>query len=1095
MFSLQNYTTYSIYSGLMEPSKWAKRASKLNYPALGVCEKFNMDSHVEFQKECEKHDIKPIFGEEVRVYKDAGKKETDCLGNVLLYAKNEKGYENLISINNFAHKRLPDGGGFYYRPRVDLKIISAHSEGLICVSPPLYGVGTSLTENDNLSGVKYLYQLQEIFADDLYVGVNEFITSVEECDEKTSTQKIIVDLVEAGFKTVPVANCHYPEKDQHYLYEVVRNIDRASSKRMENFEREIYDAYLPDFESLDVDTSSLEEICDKCDYRIPLGTYFMPGVKTKYGSTKADLVAFIGEEFKRKVYPEADFDVLKDVEELRKYGDKKPREHIVKGEPEDSLQDINVYVDQLVEEMKVIEEKGFYDYFHIVQDMCSYIDKIRTGRGFGRGSAAGSLFSYMLNITNGVDPIRHDLYFERFMNPDRNDLPDIDLDFSKKSKAELLKYLRKKYGDDRVVLIGTHGRLKVASAVKAVHRAYAGGVPANDGEIISYDKRYMDNVLDSFVKQTSRGQDELNERLEYEDFKNFYELHSDWFDEVIMPLQETVTQTSVHAGGVLILPEDKPASKVMPCYYHADYGKVTQWKDRHCEERGFPKFDLLVIDATGVTAEAKKLVEDVQGKKVPDIEHVPLDDALTLKKFYEAETDGVAQFQTYVQQKLLQELKPESFEHLVAAVALGRPGPMGVNAHTDYAKRKNGLQAVEYDHPDLEPILGPTYGLMIYQEQMMKVCTDIAGMTGSEADYVRKACGKKKIKKMKKWRDVFIDGCVDNGYDREFAEDIWEKIEYFAEYSFNKSHATAYALIGYYQMYIRVRYPQEYWAAALRFAYTTDKKQANIYNFREKATEDGVKFIFPNIHGYAKDYYPASDGESIFWPLVAIKGVGEATSDTMCLQKQNSYGSIPEMMESIDTGKVHKGVVKTLIKAGFFDPLGSPLEAIEKYNEYRASQNMDLIDHYSMQTENDFAWEKMKNEAFGMQVRSWKDVAPFQENISQYTQSEFKKVPDGELIFIGGMVESIQIRQTKHGGWYAKVFITDLHEKYKIMFWSDFWDNPELPRHKRPREGQLIELIGQKGSWSPPDSNKIYHSVEVGSPNNYVNIVWDVYEE
>lgn len=1081
-FPLQVYDTYSTFSGVGQPEQWAEHAAKHGYKALGICNKNDMGGHIHFQDACFEHGIKPIFGVELYVVDDcSAKKNAKDLGVVLLYAKDSVGYANIISANNFSQRRVDDGGGYYYRPKIDLAALDRFSEGVICVSPGPIGAGTRLTPTGQMNDVNYLFTLLDSFGDDFYVGYNPFA-------EEGSADWRFVEPSHSEeflkhFRLVPVSNSHVYSKDVEYLYDAVRLLDNSQGRQKFNADRDLSNFAMPEPEDWgDVDTSALQEIYDKCDYQIPTGKFFMPTPHVKEGLIE-DLLEVIGQNWKRKFDPDADFDTLTDISQLSSSDDRFPHEHIVKGEAKEGLKTLKTYRERLIYEMEIIDKLGYFNYFHVVEDFCRFIDKkFPAGRGFARGSAAGSLFTYLLNITSGIDPVRHNLYFDRFLNVDRQDMPDIDIDFSSEARAEVIKYLRDKYGEERVPRIGAYRKMKIASGIKAFQRAYAGGFPDNDGNIVSYDERYITKILDSSVKQTARGRQELDERLEYEPFKNFYELHSDWVEKYLMPLQESVTGRGLHAGGVVILDED--VDGLLACTFQSKYGAVTMYDKVYVEKRGFPKFDLLVINGPDIISHTKRLVQEYRGEDVVDIEHLPLDDKRTLKIFHDAKTEGIFQYKTWVQTNYLSTLKPTSFDHLVAAVALGRPGPMGFGAHTEYADRKNGRKPVVYDHPDLEPILKETYGLMVFQEQMMRVCTDIAGMSGPQSDYVRKACGKKKMKEMVKWEQVFKDGCKERGYEEELADKLWSQIVGFAEYSFNKSHAAAYALQGYYQAYVRSRYRIEYWCAALKYAKTSLRDDNNVYNLRDEALLEGIRFVYPNIHGFAREFYPAGK-DSIYWPLRAIKGIGKSVTDSLCPEQSGGFSTFEEMMESIDHRSVNKGVIKKFIKAGFFDPIGKPWEAIETYNDWRSENKMSTIDAFDMSHRDEIEWLKLKNDAYNMYVDSWKNVAPFHENINFIPASTFEKLDVGEKVFIGGLVEKITIKQTKNGGWFCKLLLTDLLESYRVMIWSDVWER-DMPQ--RPKEGSLVELIGKKDEWSPPDSDAVFHSVHT-IENSYFRVV------
>jgi DNA polymerase-3 subunit alpha len=1082
-YSLQNYTTYSMLSGIKEPKEWVKRAKELGYTHLGICDKETLGGVIEFQKDCVSAGIKPIIGVEFSVYNTTDREKRKNAvkhGIVLLYAKNETGFLNLIAINNFAQD--PERG-FYYRPRIDYDILESHSEGVLCVVPSVEGVGTRLQEGRlQPSELARLVKLDEIFKEDLYVGINPMLPSDSSHHLANATFASL-----EGFNFVYTFNSHYPCLEQKNLYSVVRTLDSGNIKK--NADREVLNGYLPS--EVDVQmmlkkghleggfhrscVNGLKEVADKCDFLIKLGAYQMPQLLLETGSLEGDIIKYIGIGFRDKLCPTAAYSVLRSFEELDEYGSLPPHEHVAKGENPATLRPLSEYVERVKYEFEVIKTMGFLDYFHIVRDICAK----NPDRGPARGSAAGSLLSYLLDITK-VDPIRHDLLFERFLNPSRKDLPDIDIDFSTRSVVEVEKYIEDRYGKNRVFPIITHARLKIASGVKDVARAYNYTIPDNTGKIVSYDNWGLDRQVEvPYVRQTARGREELEERLQYDSFVKFYERHSNWFESVIMPLQEAIVNDGIHAAGTVIAFDDP--DKCLPIQYNGINKKfVTQWKDRHCEERGFPKFDLLTIKTLDVINDAKALIKERHGVDVPSIEQVPLNDSKALSIFKQIKTDGIFQFNTFSQKQYFEILKPNSFEDLVAAVALVRPGPMMAGTHTDYADVKNGRKEVHYDHPDLEPILKNTYGHLIYQESMMQIVQKIGGLTAAESEYVRKACGKKNIVEMKKWESTFKERAFETGrYEQDFLDTLWKKIEDFAEYSFNKSHALSYTLISYYQAYIKSRWPMEFWSAVLRHSPNDAKKENSAFAVKHSAEQEGIEFVYPSVEYFAPDFEPV--GDKIAWPLSRIKGMGVTTVKEMCKEGRRSFISIQQMLSDLDTRIVNKRSFDAMICVGFFDPLCKPWEAAEIYHSLRNEKIPYELDHRNL-----FRWYKGKNEAYNMIVEPWKKIAPFHQKVQWYSGTKLSKVDDGQPVFIGGYIDELRIKQTKNGKWFASANIIDSGESVRVYFWSDYWENEDLDRLRiRPAVGQLIEVIGIKKSFNDVPQ------VSVDKANNYVRIVWD----
>lgn len=1123
IWSLQNYSTYSIKSGTMEPKKWVQRAAEVGYEALALTDKQTLAGLLEFQKECDKHDIHPVLGAEFLVTPDVSvrekKKKENVGGVVLLYAKDQEGLKNLIGLNNFSTDK---SRGFYYRPRVDLKTIEQYSDGLLCVVPVEDGWGRDVKANSTkLKHPERLYELYQIFDDDFYVGINP-MANFREAQLRNAAVHTM------DFKKVYTFNAHYPERKYSHLYDIVRRMD-GGGRMSDNLPRTVDNGYLPtheDFleygnefatnEDLIAECEvNLGQIAEKCQARIETGTYHMPVMETETGSVKGDLLKYIGEGIKQKLCPDIEFEngYLQSLDELEDYREEfshiYPFEHAYKGEvkyEEDMpylvavaepkveykvwLHTLNEYIDRLKYEFEIIEELGYLDYFQIIRYLCAYIDEQGLGRGFARGSAAGSLVSYLLNITR-VDPLRHGLIFERFLNPDRNDLPDIDLDFSVEAREEIKRHVREKWGEAHVCNIGAYGRLKIVSAIKKVAASNGYAIPDNDGKHVQYSfSRLTDLLSNTHAKATTRGRDELHERMEGNSaFQEFVAKHRDWIESVIMPLQEMVINTQIHAAGTLIT--KYPIDECVPVYEHSNGTRVTQWKDRDCESAGHPKFDFLTVEGVNVVEFASHLIKQRKDVDIPPIEEVPLDDPKAIQLFTDIKTRGIFQFRTYSQREYFDHLRPTKFEELVAAVALVRPGPIAANAHIDYADIKHGRKEPEYDHPDLKEILGETYGLLVYQEQMMEIARKMAGFTGSQADYLRKACGKKKIKEMKKWKDVFIEGGVENGYSEDVMKTLWGKIVEFAEYSFNKSHAVAYTLLSYYQAYIKARHNVEFWPAVLKYS-DGNKDDASPQALKHLVKSYGIEIVYPTIHGYAPDFEPADGENQIYWPLRAIKGIGDSVVNELCKDGRRGFDSIEEMMEECDLRKVHKGVMGKLIKAGFFDPIAPPWEVARLYFKIREGQgyNDDGIP-YDLAHRNKFRWYQERNEAYGMIVKPWKEVAPFHHKVQTYTEERLSRMSKDKAMFVGGYVEDMRVDKTKNGGWYARVTLVDEGERHTVMMWPGFFENRALDQPDdngiihRPYKGQLIELTGHYDEWNGR------HQVILNSPRNYCRVIWD----
>jgi DNA polymerase III alpha subunit len=471
--------------------------------------------------------------------------------------------------------------------------------------------------------------------------------------------------------------------------------------------------------------------------------------------------------------------------------------------------------------------------------------------------------------------------------------------------------------------------------------------------------------------------------------------------------------------------------------------------------------------------------------------------------FKDIQTQGIFQHGSHPQQHYFKYLKPYLFNHIVASVALIRPGPMNMDIHMLYAEAMNGETEVVYEHPDLEEYLGSTYGFIVYQEQMMQIARGIAGFTGSEADHVRKACGKKKPEEMAKWEVKFKEQSVERGYTQELVDKLWDVIVSFAEYSFNKSHSVCYTLISYYEAYIKAHYPIEFWCALLNTAKKSDAKgKDSIHSLKGTIERMGIEFVYPTVKGFAIEFSPAGENQ-IYWPLAVLKGFGPTKVEYLKTLDEDSFSSLEHMLETVNTSVIGKGVVENMIRAGFFTPLEPQWVTARKYYMWRAQQesnklkNPQEIEVYferenippDMLSEDPLDWAMSRNKAYGSTMESWKDVAKFHHKVKRYTKKQYESREKGVKLFIGGRVDRIVYKQDKKGGWFVTMTITDGDERYTVRGWSSHWESRHLDEYdKRPENGDLVELIGIKDIWSP-EPGKSIHSITMDDPEQYLRIV------
>lgn len=1157
MIALNFYTGYSILSGYGDPNSWVDRAVELGVDFLAIADKSYQSGIIQFQKACDKHGVPFAVGEEFEVF-DSLEKDAKYAGVVALYATDEESYRRLTQLNNFAHRKLKDGGGFYYRPRIDLTTLLRFQKGLVCVVPNLEGfpfksfdIKETVSEQYRKSSMEgHLSVLRGAFGDRLFLGVNPMVVDEEvemlseqiddlaalidrltpekaqekqphlkklrkkhrECSRIVLLNKLLLN--DPLHQKIPVFNAHYQKEEQHYIYDLLRKID-STSRQKKGRDRFVYNGYLPSDEELDFRigvldkglgvvrsalNSGSEAFKDHFSggFRVSTGVYFMPEVEIRHGSIEADLFDDILSFWKQKLCPECDLEELEELDDLYEFGDYVAYEATVRGETgrkrfydsylAASMRDekivktrnifpLRVYVDRLKREWELIQSKNFQSYFHLVSYIYRFVRDTNGAAGPARGSAGGSLLAFLLGITK-TDPLRHGLLFERFLSETRQDLPDIDMDFSSTTRDRILDWLKSRYGTSKIVNIGTFSSFKVKSAIYAAAEAAGWGIPTNNGGRKIYSRRRLNNLLkNARAPQDAEGEDELEELRADEMFDRFYREHSDWFDEYVMPLIGVVWNTGIHAAGVVILPEEHDA--LVPVTYRS--GRVvTQFKDRDTEDRGFPKFDFLVVDGIDIIEECRRLVKERHGVELPDESLIPLDDRAARIIFYRGRTEGVFQFKTPTSKRLFSVLKPTEFLHYVMAVALGRPGPLSAGAHLMFAAFKNGEAEPEYGHEVLKDLLGDTYGLIVFQEDTMRLSREIAGFSGAEADALRKAIGKKNKKKMAALRTKLIEGAVANGYDEDFVTDLWGKIEAFGSYGFNLSHSVAYTLISFTQAYIQARYPVEFWTAVLKYAKADAKKQNNRFTARLAAEEEGMELVFPTIEEFRADFEPAGD-RRIYWPLKAISGLGSAAE--LIESRANGAKTIEGFVENVYGNKVNIGHMDKLVAAGFFNPICPPWEAVGRVREavYSVSGNKKhRVVPARFQHDDEFKWIQERNAAFKMIVERWKMIGNFDDDVLFLDGDKLATVPDGAVIKVGGIVDRLEIRTTRNGKPFAKMKLKDVGEYISVMAWSEFWMNEDLDLLDiRPERGFVIQVEGTKDSFKPSDSDRAFHQIKL----------------
>ncbi len=876
-------------------------------PAVAITDHGVLYGVVDFVKAANAVDVKPIVG--IEAYLTPGSRfdrlprRQDKRYHMTILAENETGYKNLMRLASEAYL-----DGYYYKPRVDAELLSMYSEGLIATTgclgghvPQLLGVDESADEDQRIQERDFDAALaaagmyQEIF------GKDNFFIEIQD-HGIPAQQKIMGDLLEIGRQIgIPLLAAN----DSHYTYA---------------HEADAHDALLC------IQTGSVKS--DEDRFKFHSQEFYVKSA------------AQMRELFPQDRYPDACDNTLLIAERVDlkiEFGRSLlPKFDVPDGHDEDSyLRDLVMNgalarygsidgptQERIDYELRVISEMGFSSYFLIVWDLIAYAARQGIRTGPGRGSAAGSIVSYCLRITD-LDPIAYGLIFERFLNPGRQQMPDIDMDFDERYRGDMIRYTAEKYGSDHVAQIITFSTIKGKQAIRDAARVL--DYPYSTGDQLA--KAMPPAILgkDATIDQCLTKPDaeaSANDKDHYRAAAGLRDLLStlDGGTEIIdtaRGLEGLRRQDSIHAAAVVISPE--PLTNIVPIQKKGEDAEiVTQYEMHGVEELGLLKMDFLGLRNLATIERALELIEANTGEK-PDIDNVPLDDEMVFDLFRRGDTMGVFQFEGGPMRALMRNLGPERFEHLIALNALYRPGPLGAGMHLEYADRKNGKSAVVYLHPDLEVVLKDTYGVMAYQEQVMQTAQTIAGFSMVDADDLRKAMGKKIPAVMREQKSKFVAGCLANGHSEDLAVELFGFIEHFAGYGFNKSHSAAYAYVAYQTAWLKVHYPVEYMAALLT-ASKKDKDRTAAY--LHECRMMGINVVVPGVNVAGRDF-GAHDGEIIFG-LSAVRNVGEAVTDLLVAERDGNgpYTSFFDFINRVDVRVLNKRTIESLIKGGAFDSLG-----------------------------------------------------------------------------------------------------------------------------------------------------------------------------
>ncbi len=884
---LHCHTEYSLLDGAIRIGDLVKRAGQFGLPAAAITDHGNMHGALVFYEACKKAGIKPIVGCEAYVAKADHKTKDarsprDAGYHLVLLAQNQTGFRNLLKLTSVAHI-----DGFHYKPRVDKALLAAHGEGIIALSACLKGEIHQMLLHQGMDAARDMArQYMSLFPDRLYLELQ-----ANDLPEQARLNQMVIELAdELKLPLVATNDCHYLEAGDADAHDVLLCIQTQAQvdaeKRMRFTTRELYyrspEEMAQAFAHVPQALANTCEIAERVNLELDLKTYHFPVYEVPQGKSLDDEMA----DMARKGLTER----LARRDDLDEAGRQR-------------------YWDRLEYELGVIRQMGFPGYFLIVQDFINWAKGQGIPVGPGRGSAAGSLVAFALRITN-LDPLPYDLLFERFLNIERISMPDIDVDFCERRRTEVIRYVSEKYGRDSVAQITTFGTMKAKAVVRDVGRALGMSFAETDriAKLIPEDlKMTIDKALNMEPElSVLAAQDPRVSRL----------------IDVSRRLEGLARHASTHAAGVVI--SDLPMTEYVPLYQGKNQEIVTQWDMKRVEKVGLIKFDFLGLKTMTVIQDALDVIREM-GSEPPDLDTLPLTDAPTYELFSRGDTDGIFQVESDGMRKYLRQLKPNCFEDIIAMLALYRPGPLGSGMVQEFIDRKHGLVQVKYPHPDLEPVLKPTYGVIVYQEQVMQIAQVLSGYSLGEGDLLRRAMGKKNPEEMAKQRTRFLEGTRKKDIPDEQANEIFDLMEKFAEYGFNKSHSAAYALISYHTAYLKTHFPVAFMAALI----TSDiENQDKVLKYIADCTDKNIEVLPPSVNLSMRHF--SVNGNSIVFGLAGIKNVGGEAINEIVREREadGPYESLIDLCSRVNLRKVTKRVLEFLIKAGAMDCFGAPRAAL-----------------------------------------------------------------------------------------------------------------------------------------------------------------------
>ena len=1077
---LHVHTLYSLLDGALRIKPLVERVKDYGMPAVAMTDHGNMFGAIEFFKTCKGAGVKPIIGSELNVTPHIGD-ESGRSFHLTTLARSNEGYGNLMRLNSFSHLE----GKIRSLPHCDREMLHRYRKGIIAMSGDLGGEIPYAILHDRLDEARELAALYR----ELFEPGHFFLEIMDNSfPEQAIVNKALIQLSrELNIPLVATNDCHYLDQEESTAHAILMCIQLGKTADLQAAKSHGFnDFYLKSPEQMWSAFAEVPEACkntlliaDMIDVEIPLGQVFLPQYKVPDNFlTQRDL------QSPREAIPLYFAD--RSVKGLEDRFAQFKKQNIVVDEA--------VYRERLQVEINIIQQMDFPGYFLIVWDFINWSKENNVSVGPGRGSGAGSLVAYALGITD-IDPILYGLLFERFLNPERVSMPDFDIDFCMHRRGEVIDYVTQKYGKNNVAQIVTYGSLKARACIKDVGRA----LNFSFGETDRIAKLVPDELGIS-LKAARQKEPKLQQLIEQDErVGTLY--------NIAQQLEGLYRQTGMHAAGVVI--SEEPLWEYVPIFRGANDEIISQYAKNEVEEAGLVKFDFLGLKTLTVIDLAIRLVDAThrtQGKPPFELSAIPMDDSSVFELISKGLTTGVFQLESSGFQEMLIKLKPSCFEDIIAAVALYRPGPMGSGMHTDFIERKHG-KAFEYMHPWLSEILQETYGVIVYQEQVMQIAQRLAGYSLGGADIMRRAMGKKKASEMAKQRKIFVEGSVAQGVSADKAGEIFDLIEYFAGYGFNKSHSAAYALITYQTAYLKSHYPVEFYAALM----SCDRENtAKVVRTIHDARKNKVLVLPPALNASDLDF--SVDEGRIRFGLGAIKGLGEAAIDAILEARQEQpFESFFDFFDRVDLRRVNKRVVEALVKCGAFDsiypePLTSPRvigsaragmfatlpKALERGQRNQADKAVGQTSLFSMfaavtpATETDPLRDFQEAEAWTDQqlLAFEKDMLGFyvtghpldrySDELKRYATADTSAIEAGQFnnrdtITIGGVITGMRERPLKSGnGRMAFLVLEDQVGEIEVLCFSKAFaeyedviksDQPILIRGRLMVEGDESQKV------------------------------------